>query len=342
MKIALLTGGGDAPGLNSVIRAAVKSCTSYGIEVVGIRRGWAGLVDLDHYALEWKDVENISSRGGTILGSSRTNPTKMKDGIERVSRNLAKVADGLVAMGGEDTLGVALALSKAGLNVVGVPKTIDNDLSATDYTIGFDTALSTTVEVIDRVRTTGDSHQRYMIVEVMGRHAGWLAVHSGLATGADLILLPEEPYDMGLIASHLQKLSEQGKKSGIIVVAEGAHPNEASEAVAEGGVVDEFGHSRLGGVGESLSNEIAKRTGLETRHVVVGHIARGGVPSAFDRVFGTRLGVEAITLVRERKWGRMLSLRGTQIISMELEEGVSKLKTVGSDFIQTKDMMTAI
>ena len=342
MKIALLTGGGDAPGLNSVIRAVVKSSSFSGIQVVGVRRGWAGLVDLDYFPLEWKDVENISSKGGTILKSSRTNPTKLDNGIVRVSANLARIADGLIAMGGEDTLGVALAMFKGGVNVVGVPKTIDNDLSGTDFTIGFDTSLNTTVEVIDRVRTTGESHERFMVIEVMGRQAGWLAVHSGLASGADLILLPEEPFDLDMISAHLQKLRMEGRKSGIIVVAEGAHPKESSKAAAEQGEVDAFGHARLGGVGEALSQEITKRTGLETRHVVIGHIARGGVPSAFDRVFGTRLGVEVVNLVKEKKWGQMLSLRGTRIVSMDLEEGVSKLKTVGPDYIQIRNMMTTI
>lgn len=340
MKIAILTGGGDAPGLNQTIRAVVKTGESHGIEIIAVRGGWAGLVDLNSSPITWKDVEGISGKGGTVIGSGRTNPLKMPNGIKRVSDNLGKIADGLIAMGGEDTLGVALGMYKGGVKVVGVPKTIDNDLDSTDYTIGFDTALNTTVEAIDRSRTTGESHDRFMVIEVMGRHAGWLALHSGLASGADLILLPEEPFDLDEITNHIQKLKDSGKRTGIIVAAEGAHLKETSAATVEKGKLDEFGHVRLGGVGEFLAKEIGKRAGVETRYVVIGHIARGGVPSAFDRVFGTRLGVEAIKLVKDGKWGQMLSLRGTKIISMPLEDGVAKLKTVTSDFIETKDAMT--
>ena len=331
MKVAILTGGGDAPGLNPVIRSAVKVAKENQIEIIGIRKGWAGLVELNHFPLSWEDVKNLHSEGGTFLLSSRTNPIKMENGIKIVSNNLNQVADGLVAMGGEDTLGVANELYKNGINVIGVPKTIDNDLFSTDYTIGFDTAINTTVDAIDRIRTTGKSHERFMVIEVMGRHAGWLAVHSGLASGADLILYPEEKYDIQEICNKIKELKEQGQKSGIIVIAEGAEEKEKSYTTQDK-ELDAFGHVKLGGVGEKLAKTIEKNTGIETRHIVLGHLVRGGTPSAFDRIYGARLGYGAIKLVLEKKWGQMLTLRGTEIKSMPLEEGVKKLKTVTNDY----------
>ena len=331
MKIAILTGGGDAPGLNPVIRSVVKSAEKNQIEMIGIRRGWAGLVELDHFPLKLKEVENLHSEGGTFLLSSRTNPVKMENGIKIVSDNLKQIADGLIAMGGEDTLGVANELYKNGVNVVGVPKTIDNDLFSTDYTIGFDTAINTTVDAIDRIRTTGRSHERFMVVEVMGRHAGWLAVHSGLASGADVILYPEKKFRMDEITDKIKKLTNNGQKNGIIIVAEGAEEEKDSYSTQDE-ELDAFGHVKLGGIGEKLAKKIEKQSGVETRHVILGHLARGGTPSAFDRVYGARLGVNAIKLVKEQKWGNMLTLRGTEISSMPLEEGVKKLKTVTPDF----------
>lgn len=334
MKIAVLTGGGDAPGLNPVIRAIVKNAENNGYEIIGVRRGWAGLVNLDSFLLKYEDVWDIVSKGGTMLGSSRTNPVKMPDGVKKVSENLKKIADGLIAIGGEDTLGVANAMYKAGVKVVGVPKTIDNDLSNTDVTIGFDTAVNTTVEAIDRIRTTGESHDRVMVVEVMGRHAGWIALHSGLASGAELILLPEEKFDLDGICKYIASWKEKDKRSGIVVVAEGAEMREGSY-MTSGAKADAFGHVRLGGIGQFLADQIEKRTGMETRYVVLGHLARGGTPSAFDRYFGTRLGLAAIELVKQAKWGHMLSLQGTQLVAIPLELGVSKLKTVPPETIQT-------
>jgi 6-phosphofructokinase 1 len=334
LKIAMLTGGGDAPGLNAVIRAVVKNAENNGYEVVGVRRGWAGLVNLDTFPLTYKDVWGIVGKGGTMLGSSRTNPVKMPDGVKKVSENLKKLADGLIAIGGEDTLGVANAMHKAGIKVIGVPKTIDNDLSNTDVTIGFDTAVNISVEAIDRIRTTGESHERVMVVEVMGRHAGWIALHSGLASGADLILLPEEKFDLEDVCRRVTSWREKGNRSGIIVVSEGAEMKESSY-VAMGGKTDAFGHVRLGGIGQFLADEIEKRTKVETRSVVLGHLARGGTPSAFDRYFGTRLGVAAVELVKEGKWGHMLSLQGTKLVAIPLEAGVAQLKTVTPDFMQT-------
>ncbi|MBM3897612.1 MAG: 6-phosphofructokinase [Thaumarchaeota archaeon] len=334
MKIAVLTGGGDAPGLNAVIRAVVKNAEENGHEIIGIRRGWAGLVNLDSLPLKYEDVWDIVGKGGTMLGSSRTNPVKMPDGVKKVSENLKKVAEGLIAIGGEDTLGVANALYKAGVKVVGVPKTIDNDLSNTDVTIGFDTAVNITVEAIDRIRTTGESHDRVMIVEVMGRHTGWIALHSGLAAGAELILLPEEKFDLDVVCKYIASWKSKGKRSGIVVVAEGAEMKESSYITTDA-KTDSFGHVRLGGIGQFLADEIEKRVGMETRSVVLGHLARGGTPSAFDRYFGTRLGLEAVELVKQGKWGYMLSLQGTRLVSIPLESGVSKLKTVSPEMIET-------
>tara|TARA_B100001013_G_scaffold168093_1_gene100770 strand:+ start:1878 stop:2897 length:1020 start_codon:yes stop_codon:yes gene_type:complete len=331
MKIAILTGGGDAPGLNPVIRSVVKVAKENQVEMIGIKKGWAGLVELNHFPLEWEDVKNLHSEGGTFLLSSRTNPIKMENGIKTVAENLKQIADGLIAMGGEDTLGVANELYKNGVNVIGVPKTIDNDLFSTDYTIGFDTAINTTVEAIDRIRTTGRSHERFMVVEVMGRHAGWLAVHSGLASGADVILYPEEKYNSQEVCNKIKKLKEQGQKTGIIVIAEGAKEIEGSYTT-QNEELDAFGHVKLGGAGEKLAKLIENNTGIETRHIVLGHLARGGTPSAFDRVYGARLGYGAIKLVLEKKWGQMLTLRGTEIKSMSLKDGVKELKTVTNDY----------
>jgi len=331
MKIAILTGGGDAPGLNPVIRSVVKVAKENQVEMIGIKKGWAGLVELNHFPLEWEDVKNLHSEGGTFLLSSRTNPIKMENGIKTVAENLKQIADGLIAMGGEDTLGVANELYKNGVNVIGVPKTIDNDLFSTDYTIGFDTAINITVEAIDRIRTTGRSHERFMVVEVMGRHAGWLAVHSGLASGADVILYPEEKYNSQEVCNKIKKLKEQGQKTGIIVIAEGAKEIEGSYTT-QNEELDAFGHVKLGGAGEKLAKLIENNTGIETRHIVLGHLARGGTPSAFDRVYGARLGYGAIKLVLEKKWGQMLTLRGTEIKSMSLKDGVKELKTVTNDY----------
>jgi phosphofructokinase-like protein len=328
MRIGVLTGGGDCPGLNAVIRAVVrKGVAVYGHEFVGFRDGWKGPLEGLTKPLGIAEVRGILPRGGTILGSSRTNPFKIDGGVERIKDNLASQGvDALVAIGGEDTLGVATKLHELGVQVVGVPKTIDNDLGATDYTFGFDTAVNVATEAIDRLHTTADSHHRVLIVEVMGRHAGWIAFHAGLAGGANVILIPERRFDVGQVcelvgrrfASHF---------APIVVVAEGAEP--------VGGVpeqdetqLDAFGHVRLGGIGHWLEGEIERVTGKEARATVLGHVQRGGTPTAFDRVLATRFGLHAIDAADAGRWGTMTALRGTEIKLVELTEATAELKTV--------------
>jgi 6-phosphofructokinase 1 len=335
-KVGVLTGGGDCPGLNAVIRAVVRLAAINKIKVVGIRNGWKGLIDLDTVDLDLDSVSGILPKGGTILGTSRTNPYKKPDEAQKVISNYKKLGlDALIAIGGEDTLGVANKLHKEnkGVNVVGVPKTIDNDLNATDYTFGFDTAVNIATEAIDRLHTTAESHHRIMVVEVMGRHAGWIAIHSGMAAGADVILIPEIPIDLDEVTAILKKRKERGKSFSIVVVAEGAQFKQGQMALKEE-KLDSFGHVRLGGIGEILAHEIEKRTGFETRTTVLGHIQRGGTPSALDRFLGTRFGVKAMELVINKKFGRMASLRGTEVTDVPIQDAVGTLKTVDANLYE--------
>ncbi|MFW5417306.1 6-phosphofructokinase [Nocardiopsis sp. CNT-189] len=331
MRVGVLTGGGDCPGLNAVIRAVVrKGINDYGYEFVGFRDGWRGPLEGDTMPLDRAAVRGILPRGGTVLGSSRTNLMKIEGGVERVKDNLAGLGiDALVAIGGEDTLGVAARLTERGVNVVGVPKTIDNDLNATDYTFGFDTAVNIATEAIDRLHTTAESHHRALVVEVMGRHAGWIALHSGMAAGANAILIPERPFDIDEVVGWVESRFKT-QYAPIIVVAEGAHPKDGQMELATG-ETDSFGHVRLGGIGQRLADEIEKRTGKEARSVVLGHVQRGGTPSAFDRVLATRLGVHAISAVHDRDWGKMVALQGTDIVRVELAEATDELKTVPTE-----------
>jgi ATP-dependent phosphofructokinase / diphosphate-dependent phosphofructokinase len=329
MRIGVLTGGGDCPGLNAVIRAIVrKGIDSYRDEVVGFRDGWRGVLEDEHEDLTIESTRGILHRGGTILGTSRTNPFKHEDGAARVRQTVADLElDGLIAIGGEDTLGVANQLNGDGVPVLGVPKTIDNDLGGTDVTFGFDTALQIASEAIDRLHTTAESHHRILVVEVMGRHAGWIALHSGIAGGADVILIPERPFDIDAVCAQLHRRKARGRGFSIVVAAEGATAREGQLATAED-EVDEFGHPRLGGIGHRLEKEIEERTGFETRATVLGHVQRGGTPTARDRVLATRFGLAAIDGAHEGRWGAMAALRGTHIELVPLSEAVAELKTV--------------
>ncbi len=332
MRIGVLTGGGDCPGLNAVIRAIVrKGVEQLGHEFVGYRDGWRGPLEGDSGALGVPEVRGILPRGGTILGSSRTNPFAVEGGPAAIAERLA--ADGveaLIAIGGEDTLGVASRLHEEhGLKVVGVPKTIDNDLGATDYTFGFDTAVNIAMEAIDRLHTTADSHHRVLIVEVMGRHAGWIAFHAGLAGGANLILIPELPFDIERVCELVGRRYE-AHFAPIVVVAEGAQPKGGIPAELEAGE-DAFGHARLGGIAHWLEGEIEGRTGKETRATVLGHVQRGGTPTAFDRVLATRFGLHAIDAADAGDWGQMTALRGTDIGLVPLTDAIASLKTVPAE-----------
>jgi ATP-dependent phosphofructokinase / diphosphate-dependent phosphofructokinase len=328
MRIGVLTGGGDCPGLNAVIRAVVrKGVAEYGYDFVGFRDGWRGPLERETVPLGIQQVRGILPRGGTILGTSRTNPFKIEGGVERIEATLRELGlDALIAIGGEDTLGVAKRLYDNGVNVVGVPKTIDNDLAATDYTFGFDTAVNIAMEAIDRLHTTAESHHRAMIVEVMGRHAGWIALHAGMAGGANVILLPEQPFDVGAVCDYVEHRFKT-HYSPILVVAEGATPKEGTMTL-QTGEVDAFGHVRLGGIGQLLAEEVEKRTGKESRAVVLGHVQRGGTPTAFDRVLATRFGLAAIDTVHAGAYGQMVALRGTEIVRVPLAEATAELKTV--------------
>jgi 6-phosphofructokinase 1 len=319
MKIGLLTGGGDCPGLNAVIRAVVKRAEQGGDEVLGIRNGWNGLLTGNVEPLTPYSVTGILPKGGTILGTSRTNPFKSQEGVQKCLDFFRKYGlEALIAVGGEDTLGVAERFHALhSLPVVGVPKTIDNDLAGTDSTFGFDTAVNVVMEAIDRLHSTAESHHRIMVVEVMGRDSGWIATIAGLAGGADYVIVPERPYDIQELAASLARRRERGRQFSIIVVAEGAKPMDGKHVSQQGGV-DEFGHVRLGGVGQVVAEEITKATGYETRVTILGHVQRGGSPSAFDRVLGTRFGLKAVDLVRARTFGRMVALSGTKIIDVPL------------------------
>jgi 6-phosphofructokinase 1 len=328
MRIGVLTGGGDCPGLNAVIRAVVrKGIGDYGHAFVGFRDGWRGPLEDDTVDLTVEAVRGILPRGGTILGSSRTNPFTVDNGVERIAETIARhKIDAVIAIGGEDTLGVATRLHDEGIRVVGVPKTIDNDLSATDYTFGFDTAVNIAMEAIDRLHTTAESHHRVLIVEVMGRHAGWIALHSGLAGGANVILIPERPFDIGQVCDYVESRFRT-RYSPIVVVAEGAVPQEGT-MVLQAGEEDAFGHVRLGGIGQRIADEIESRTGKEARCTVLGHIQRGGTPTAFDRVLATRFGLHAVDAAHEGKSGVMVALRGTDIVQVPLSAATGELKTV--------------
>jgi 6-phosphofructokinase 1 len=329
MRVGVLTGGGDCPGLNAVIRAVVRKGEGvYGHSIVGFRHGWRGVLEGETVELDRATTRGLLPRGGTILGTSRTNPMKVDDGVEKVLATLkAERIDALIAIGGDDTLSVALELTNAGAKVIGCPKTIDNDLSATDFTFGFDTAVQIATDAIDRLHTTAESHDRVMIVEVMGRHAGWIATYAGMAGGADVILVPETPFDIDDVCDKIERRHKHGASFSIVVVAEGAVPKEGS-MVTQSGDVDAFGHVRLGGISNVVQREIEDRTGFETRVTILGHVLRGGTPTAFDRVLATRLGVEAIDAASEGEFGIMVALRGSAIERVPLEDAVSEPKTV--------------
>src|SRR3954470_5286188 len=334
MRIGVLTGGGDCPGLNAVIRAVVRtSALHYEDQILGFRDGWKGPIEGDMMPLTMESTRGILPRGGTILRSSRTNPFKRDDGVERVRQTFQRHRlDGLIVIGGEDTLGVAHRLhDEHGLPIVGVPKTIDNDLGGTEMTFGFDTAVQVATDAIDRLHTTAESHNRVLVLEVLGRHAGWIALHSGLAGGADVILIPERPVELEQVCDAIRVRHDRGSFFSIVVVAEGAVIDEGTERV--GADLDEFGHERLGGVGDRIGREIERRTGYETRTTVRGHIQRGGTPTAFDRVLATRFGVAAIDAADARRWGTMPALRSGKIVLVELAEAVESLRTVSdADF----------
>ena len=332
--VGILTGGGDCPGLNAVIRAVTRRSLDRGCRVVGVREGWRGLLESRTEELGQREISGILPRGGTIVGTSRTNPYKTDGGVERVLENAKAIGlDALVAIGGEDTLGVAARLhAEHGFPVVGVPKTIDNDLSGTDYTFGFDTAVFVATEAIDRLHTTAESHNRVMVVEVMGRHTGWIAVMSGIAGGADVILIPEQPMTVEESCEELRRRHGRGKDFSIVVVSEGYELTYASgerkQVAGEPAATDQFGHVRLGGVGDELAREIEERTGYETRVTVLGHVQRGGTPTPRDRVLATRFGLKAADLVEERAFGQMAALQGDTVVAVPLEEAVRELKRV--------------
>ncbi|GAC1314348.1 MAG: 6-phosphofructokinase [Acidimicrobiales bacterium] len=339
MHVGILTGGGDCPGLNAVIRAVVrKGEVRHGDTFVGFRDGWRGVVEGLTMPLDVEACRGILPRGGTILGSSRTNPFKIEGGVERCTAALAaQGVDALVAIGGEDTLGVARQLGDLGVKVVGVPKTIDNDLSATEVTFGFHTAVQICVDAIDRLHTTAESHDRVMVCEVMGRHAGWIATYAGIAGGAAEVLVPEEPFDIDVVCDNLVRRHAKGHFASVVVVAEGATPKEGTLSVASG-EVDAFGHARLGGIGNLLADEIERRTGFETRATILGHIQRGGTPTAFDRVLATRFGVAAIDCVHDADFNMMVALQADRIVRVPLSDAVNELKTVDRQLVEVAEV----
>lgn len=345
MRVGVLTGGGDCPGLNAVIRAIVrKGILHYDDEVIGFLEGWRGVMENKTMALDMDAISGILPRGGTLLRTSRTNPSKRDGGIQRCIENLkSNNIDALITIGGDDTNSVAQKLFEQGVNVIGVPKTIDNDLSGTDFCFGFDTAVNTAMEAIDRVHTTAEAHQRVMVVEVMGRDAGWIAMYSGIAGGADVILIPERPFDIDEVAERIRMRHARGRYFSIIVVAEGAKfasDDKHSAPVVSEMAKDEFGHVRLGGVGQILAREVERRTGLETRYVVLGHIQRGGSPSAFDRVLASRYGVGAIDMVHKGSFGNMVSLRGNDIVSVPLAEAINKNRWVDPTLVEVANSLS--
>jgi 6-phosphofructokinase 1 len=332
LKVGILTGGGDAPGINAVLRAIVrKAIQDYAYETVGIKDGWQGLVEGEFIPLDLKTLVGMLPKGGSILGTSRTNPFKNRDGAKCILKNVSENGiEAVIAIGGEDTLGVAYKLHEMGLPVVGVPKTIDNDLVGTDYTFGYQTAVAIACEALDRLHTTAESHHRVIILEVMGRYTGWIALEAGIAGGADFILIPEKPFEIEEICECIRKRQKRGRNFSIIVAAEGSKPKGAEEIVYSTGV-DEFGHARLGGVGYYIGKEIEKRfENIETRAVVLGHLQRGGSPNAYDRVLATRFGIAAIDLVHEGRFGEMVALQGNAMVSVHLKDVIGKRKTVDS------------
>ncbi|MBE9528547.1 MAG: 6-phosphofructokinase [Proteobacteria bacterium] len=336
MRVGILTGGGDCPGLNAVIRAVVKRGLQFDFEFVGIRDGWGGLVEKSTIELSNEAVSGILPVGGTILGTSRTNPYKTEGDVDKVKANLKELGiDALICIGGDDTLGVASKLYDEGIHTIGVPKTIDNDLSATDFTFGFDTAVSIVTWALDRLHTTTEAHHRVMVVEVMGRQAGWIAVYGGLAGGADVILIPEKPVDPDEVCKYIEKRKAKGKHFSLVVAAEGAQLKEGTGIMTKDDSTDAFGHAKLGGIGEFLAREIEAKTGLESRHVVLGHLQRGGTPTSFDRILATRFGVRAVELVDEGKFGQMVALQGNAIVDVSLHEATSKTKTVDMEMYKT-------
>ncbi|WP_028062986.1 6-phosphofructokinase [Solirubrobacter soli] len=339
MRIGVLTGGGDCPGLNAVIRAIVrKGVDTHGHEFVGFKYGWAGVLNQDTMPLTRESTRGILHRGGTILGSSRTNVYKVEDGLNKVKAAMKEQGlDALIPIGGEDTLGVAGKLHEDGIPVVGVPKTIDNDLNATDFTFGFQTAVQIATDAIDRLHTTAESHNRVLVCEVMGRHAGWLAVYSGMAGGADVILIPERPFDIDEVCSHLVRRHQNGARFSIVVVAEGATPKDGG-LLTQHQTTDSFGHVRLGGIGIILEKEIEEKTGYESRTTILGHIQRGGTPLAFDRVLGSRFGVSAVDAISEGDYGKMVALRGTRIERVPLAEAVTEPKLVDAELYETAEV----
>jgi 6-phosphofructokinase 1 len=328
MRVGVLTGGGDCPGLNAVIRAVVRrGVTEFDFEFIGFRDGWKGPLEGLTMELGIPQVRGILPRGGTILGSSRTNPIKVDGGLELLEENLKRLRiDALIAIGGEDTLGVATTLTEHGFHVIGVPKTIDNDLNGTDYTFGFDTAVTIATEAVDRLHTTAESHHRVLVCEVMGRHAGWIALSSGMAGGANGILIPEVPFDLDEVVGWVESRF-RSHYAPILVVAEGAVPKDG-DLITKDATRDAFGHVKLSGIGDWLAQQIEERTGKEARTTVLGHIQRGGTPTAFDRVLATRFGLNAVTAVRDEDWGKMVALRGTDIARVSLQEATGTLKTV--------------
>jgi len=339
MRIGVLTGGGDCPGLNAVIRAIVRKGHHLGgHEFVGFRYGWAGVLKDEAVELTLDSTRGILHRGGTILGSSRTNPYKVDGGADAVRQTMrARNLDALIPIGGEDTLGVAGRLHTDGVNVVGVPKTIDNDLAATDFTFGFQTAVQIATDAIDRLHTTAESHNRVIIVEVMGRHAGWIALYSGLAGGADVVLIPERPFDLEEVCEHIRRRHQAGRTFSIVVVAEGATPQDG-DLISEHQETDAFGHVRLGGIAVTLEKEIEERTGYESRMTILGHVQRGGTPLAFDRVLGTRFGVAAMAAAAEGEFGQMVALRGTRIELVPLAEALAEPKLVDPGLYETAEV----
>lgn len=335
MRIGVLTGGGDAPGTNAVIRAIVrKGLKQYGDEIIGIRDGWRGLLDGDFVPLDQESIAAILTRGGSILGFSRTNPFKYVNGVQRILDNIEEIGvEAIIVVGGDDTLGVANKLGDFGVKCVGVPKTIDNDLSGTDYTFGFNTAVSIATDALDRLRTTAEAHQRVIILEVMGRYTGWIALESGLAGGADVILIPEKPFSVVEICEYIAQRQKRGRNFSVVVVSEGARPKDGGEIVYGAGV-DEFGNVRFGGVGYFLGKEIEKCMGIETRVVVLGHIQRGGTPTAFDRLLGTRFGLAAVDFVHEGKFGCLVGIQGNRLVSVPLKDVVGKRKTVSEELYE--------
>jgi len=351
-KIGLLTGGGDCPGLNAVIRAVVRKSIQYNWDIIGIKNGWKGLIVGEMELLTSYSVSGILPKGGTIIGTSRTNPFNNEEDVQKVMDNIKKFGiDAIVAIGGDDTLSVALKLHKRGIPVVGVPKTIDNDLSATDYTFGFDTAVSIATDAIDRLHTTAESHHRVMILEVMGRHAGWIATISGIAGGADEILIPEAPFDINEVCKNLQSRYDRGKNFSIVVIAEGAMPKKEKSSdidedktngqtsdsnliVTQTDEIDAFGHVRLGGISNYLAKEIEKRLDVETRVTVLGHVQRGGSPTAHDRVLATRFGIAAVEQLKKEDYGKMVALQGDKIVPVELEIAVAESKTVNMELYE--------